>query len=80
MVRQIPPSEAVPVTERTSCESPVSCIIAIMYGRNQYLDATTHSTPSVPDPDLEPYGFGPPESESVIICTDPDPSISKQKK
>jgi hypothetical protein len=24
--------------------------------------------------------FGPPGSESVIICTDPDPSINKQKK
>ena len=26
-----------------------------------------------------PYDFGPPRPESVIICSDPDPSIKKQK-
>jgi hypothetical protein len=31
----------------------------------------------VPDPD--PKVFGPPGSGSVIICTDPDLSINKQK-
>ncbi len=30
--------------------------------------------------DPDPYVFGPPGSESVIICTDPDPPIIKQKK
>jgi hypothetical protein len=35
-------------------------------------------TSSAVDPD--PYVFGPPGSGSVIICTDPDPSINKQKK
>ncbi len=28
----------------------------------------------------DPYAFGPPGSGSVIICTDPDPSIIQQKK
>ncbi len=31
-----------------------------------------------PDPDM--YFFGPSRSGSVLICTDPDPSIIKQKK
>jgi hypothetical protein len=40
MVRRIPPSVAVLITVRTSCESPMFCtVIAIMYDRNQYLEA-----------------------------------------
>jgi hypothetical protein len=36
---------------------------------------------SVVDPDQDPYEFRPPGSRSVIIiCTNPDPSIIKQKK
>jgi|LakMenE01Jun11ns_1017448.scaffolds.fasta_scaffold8918251_1 hypothetical protein len=37
---------------------------------------------SVPDPDLDPsdpYVFRPLGSGSVVICTDPDPSINKPK-
>jgi hypothetical protein len=35
---------------------------------------------SVPDPDpYDQYVFGPLGSGSVIICTDPDPSINKRK-
>ncbi len=30
------------------------------------------------DPDSDPYVFGPPESGSIIVYTDPDPSIIKQ--
>jgi hypothetical protein len=28
---------------------------------------------------VDPYGFGPPGSKSVVLCPDPDPSIIKQK-
>jgi hypothetical protein len=38
-----------------------------------------HCQISVVDPDSQDPYFGPPRSGSVIICTDPDPSINKQK-
>ncbi len=39
-----------------------------------------HAPSSVVDADPDPYAFGHPWSWSVIICTDPDTSINKQKK
>jgi hypothetical protein len=55
------------------------CATFFFTGDDLLSHATQCGKSSVPDPDPDPCVCGPLGSGSVIICTDPDHSNSKQK-